>query len=227
MAGLSEDQQWKKRTRLACMNSRTRLPEQVQRKYAERINGYLNAGIIPALADLVVGFCWPYKSEFDTRFAIRKIRDRGARAALPIVIGKELPLAFHEWWPGAAMKSGVYDIPVPDGTPRLDPDVVFVPMNAFDDAGFRLGYGGGFFDRTLASIVPQPVAIGIVYEQFRLATIRPNQHDLPMDFIITETGIHVRRQSRLQLLEPDAACQALRDLIVERGLPRERPRAGE
>ena len=202
------------------MERRTQLPHDVLREFAERINSYLNDGVVPELAGLVVGFCWPYKAEFDTRFAIRKVRELGARCALPVVVKKGHPLEFREWWPGAPMVPGVYDIPVPDGTARVELDAVFVPMNAFDGEGFRLGYGGGFFDRTLAAISPQPIAIGIAYSQFRLSSIRPNEHDRPMDLIVTEMGIHQRKNGTLQDIEPEQCRRALRELISERGFPR-------
>ena len=225
MSELSENQAWKRSTRLACMERRTKLPDQVRREYADCINEHLNAAVIPEVAGLVVGFCWPYKSEFDVRFAIRELRNRGSRAALPVVVGKGRPLEFHEWWPGAPMVPGVYDIPIPDGTSRLDPDVVFVPMNAFDQNGYRLGYGGGFFDRTLASISPQPIAIGIAHDEFRLPTIRPNKYDLPMDIIVTETGVHERTDDGLQRVASDQCRTALRHLIEIRKLPRDQSAA--
>lgn len=205
---------------MACMERRTQLPDHVRREYADRINEYLQAGVIPEAAGLVVGFCWPYKSEFDVRFAIRELRNRGSGAALPVVVGKNRPLEFHEWWPGAPMVPGVYDIPVPDGTSRVEPDVVFVPMNAFDENGYRLGYGGGFFDRTLASISPQPIAIGIAHDELRLPTIRPNKYDLPMDIIVTETGVHERTDHGLRHVTSDQCRAVLRRLIEIRKLPR-------
>lgn len=223
----ADNQTWKRATRLACIERRTKLPERLQRDHAAAINAHLNAGVVDALAGLVVGFCWPYKSEFDIRFAIRKIREHGSRTALPKVVKKAHPLEFHEWWPGVSMVPGVYDIPVPDGTSRLLPDALFVPMNAFDDDGFRLGYGGGFFDRTLASISPQPIAIAIAYEEFRLPTIRPNQYDLPMDIIVTEAGLYSRSGGRLRSIEPAACLRELSRLVQERSFPRRQPESDD
>src|SRR5919202_3542481 len=117
--------------------------------------------------EAVIGFCWPYKGEFDARFAVRRWREQGACAALPEVVEKKGPLRFSKWWPGAPMRPGVYDIPVPDGTEVLAPDVAIVPMNAFDERGYRLGYGGGFFDRTLAACERRVIAIGVSYEILR------------------------------------------------------------
>src|SRR6185436_2040899 len=97
---------------------------------------------------------------------------------------------FRAWWPGAPMTAGVYDIPIPDGTAIVAPDAAIVPMNGFDAQGYRLGYGGGYFDRTLASMSPRPLAIGVSYEFARLATIYPQPHDVAMDFVVTEAGLH-------------------------------------
>ena len=112
--------------------------------------------------ETIVGYCWPYKGEFDARFAVRRWRERGAIAALPAVVDqRRRRCKFRKWWPGAPMKPGVYDIPVPDGTEIVVPDVAIVPMNAFDARGYRLGYGGGYFDRTLAACGRRMVAIGV------------------------------------------------------------------
>ena len=79
--------------------------------------------------------------------------------------------------------------PVPR-TPTVVPDAVLMPPVGFDGAGYRLGYGGGYFDRTLASLSPRPLAIGVARELSRMETIRPQSWDVPMDFVITEEGIH-------------------------------------
>jgi hypothetical protein len=95
------------------------------------------------------------------------------------------------------MTKGVYDIPVTDGTALVVPDAAIVPMNGFDAQGYRLGYGGGYFDRTLDSIAPPPLAIGVAFEFAGLPTIRPQPHDVPMDFIVTEAGIYVAKDANL------------------------------
>lgn len=106
------------------------------------------------------------------------------------------------------MRPGVYDIPVPDGTEIVVPEVAIVPMVGFDERGYRLGYGGGYFDRTLAAIKPRPLAIGVSYEVLRLATIHPQPHDLPMDFVVTEAGIYRAGAQGLTPI-PAEACDAL------------------
>jgi 5,10-methenyltetrahydrofolate synthetase len=114
----------------------------------------------------------------------------GAIAALPEVAGKHEPLKFRQWWGDAPMKTGAYGIPVPDATPLVSVGAMVIPMVGFDQRGFRLGYGSGYFDRTLASSVPRPVAIGVAFEIARLADLHPQPHDIPMDFVVTEAGIY-------------------------------------
>lgn len=210
---------WRKSLRAELIARRSETPDAKRRQWNERITEYLLGGFeMPP--DTVVGYCWPYKGEFDARYAIRRWRERGAIAALPEVVASKTPLQFRKWWPGSAMKPGVYDIPVPDGTEILVPDVAIVPMNAFDACGFRLGYGGGFFDRTLEALASRVVAIGVSYEMLRVPTIRPQPHDLPMDFVVTETGVHAAAGAPLTLLPPEEARARFEGLLARRGLPR-------
>lgn len=144
----------------------------------------------PVRAPLTVAFYWPMQGEFDPRFAIRAWRQAGARAALPVVRAKHSPLEFREWWPGVATRPGVFALPEPQGTPTLRPDVLLIPPIGFDAAAFRLGYGGGFYDRTLAAMEPPPLKIGVGYELSRMDSIGPLPHDIPMDIVVTEAGIY-------------------------------------
>jgi 5,10-methenyltetrahydrofolate synthetase len=81
-----------------------------------------------------------------------------------------------------------YGIHIPARGAALRPDAILMPLNAFDAAGYRLGYGGGYFDRSLAALSPRPRAVGVGFELARIDSIRPQAHDLPMDFIVTEAG---------------------------------------
>ena len=87
------------------------------------------------------------------------------------------------------MQTGVWNIPIPKQRDILRPDVVIVPLVGFDGSGYRLGYGGGYFDRTLASAVPRPYAIGLGYADSALQTIYPQPHDIPMNLIVTDQSI--------------------------------------
>jgi 5-formyltetrahydrofolate cyclo-ligase len=167
----------------------------------------------------VVGFCWPYKGEFDARCVIRRWRDQGATAALPEVVAKGRPLRFRKWWPGAPMTPGVYEIPVPDGTDIVTPDIALVPMNGFDEQGYRLGYGGGYFDSTLAAFDRRLLAIGISYDLLRLPTIYPQPHDIPMDFVVTELGVYASGDKLTPLDGAQSRSHAAR-IMAARRLPR-------
>lgn len=176
--------------------------------------------LLPAPQGMVIGFCWPFKAEFDARHALRHWRERGAVAALPEVTGKGQPLRFSQWWPGVPMKRGVYDIPVPDGTPVVLPDIAIVPMNACDGRGYRLGYGGGYFDRTLAALERRVVAIGVTWDACRVQSIFPQAHDIAMDLIVTEAGVYAAGGEPLQRLGGAAAVARVESLLRQRDLPR-------
>ena len=108
-----------------------------------------------------------------------------------------MPLEFRRWSPGVRMERGVYDIPYPADGPAVAPAALIVALLGFDDAGYRLGYGAGYYDRTIASFAQKPLAIGVGFELGRLATIYPQPHDIPMDRILTEAGSFVRSGERL------------------------------
>jgi 5-formyltetrahydrofolate cyclo-ligase len=140
----------------------------------------------------VLGFCWPIRGELDVRDIVNQHLARGGLAALPVVVHAAAPLEFWRWSPGIAMQTGVWSIPIPRHRELLPPDVVIAPLVGFDRAGFRLGYGGGYFDRTLAAAAPRPFAIGFGYGDSALETIYPQPHDIPMNLIVTdESTLHV------------------------------------
>ena len=102
---------------------------------------------------------------------------------------KNAPLIFRLWRAGEPLALGVWNIPIPAHGAELVPDVVIAPVVGFDQQGYRLGYGGGFYDRTLAALAKKPRAIGVAYRQAAIATIYPLRHDIPMDVIVTEEGV--------------------------------------
>jgi 5-formyltetrahydrofolate cyclo-ligase len=183
---------WRKAERDRLVAVRVALPR------AERDGA--NAAIGAALEQLtrrrggrLIGFYWPFKGEFDARPLARRLVGEGLRFALPVVVEKGAPLIFREWRPGIRMVPRIWQIPVPADGPAVAPDLVWVPLLGFDSAGYRLGYGGGYYDRTLGPALPRPFAIGIGYERVRLASIRPQPHDIPMDAIVTEAGVVFER----------------------------------
>lgn len=135
----------------------------------------------------VVGLYWPFRGEIDTRPLARTLIARGTRVGLPVVVTRNAPVEFREWTPEAPMTRGVWNIPVPDGTPEVFPACLVVPLVGFDAAGYRLGYGGGYYDRSLAA--RRVWAIGLGFDLGRLESIHPLDHDVPMDGIVTESGV--------------------------------------
>jgi 5-formyltetrahydrofolate cyclo-ligase len=224
MENWNEIKRWRKARRDELIARRAAFEAEQRHGWNERISALLE-NIVPAAPGTVIGFCWPFKGEFDARFAVRHWREHGATVALPEVVAKAGPLQFREWWPGAPMKPGVYDIPVPDGTSVLVPDIAIVPMNGFDEQGYRLGYGGGYFDRTLAALERRVLAIGVSYEALRLPTIHPQPHDIPMDFVVTEAGAWRGGGVALALLGAAECAGEAKSLMERRRLPRQRSKA--
>jgi 5-formyltetrahydrofolate cyclo-ligase len=216
----SEVSDWRKAQRAEMLARREAVPIDVRRGWNERVTRFLVEGF-SALEGCVVGFCWPFKGECDGRFFIHHLRQRRAVAALPAVVEKKAPLQFREWWPGVAMAPGVFDLPVPQDTRVVLPDALLIPPVGFGPRGYRLGYGGGYFDRTLAAMAPQPLKIAIAFEVSRMQTIQPQPHDVPMDFIVTERGVHRVSEDELVLMSDlDDVRRAVSGLMRERGLPR-------
>jgi len=132
-----------------------------------------------------LGVYWPIQGEVDLRDCYHQLTDMGIQLALPLVTAKAQPLKFLEWQTGDAMSEDEYGIPVPAQRQReIRPAALLIPCVGYNQEHFRLGYGGGFYDRTLA-ILPRLVSIGIAYSQ-ALAEFPSEQHDIAMDLMITE-----------------------------------------
>jgi 5,10-methenyltetrahydrofolate synthetase len=173
---------------------------------------------LPLLQGAKLGIYWPIRSEYDPRFVAHTLRERGAVIGLPVVVGKAQPLIFREWHPGVDMLKGGLDIPYPAATPELMPDACLIPPVGFDVQGYRLGYGAGFFDRTLAVFSPRPLAIGVAFECSRIATIYPQHYDIALDFIVTEAGIHRTSATGLVPIAPGDANRFALELASARRL---------
>lgn len=169
------------------MQRRLSVSSAQRQRWSEAIRPALQALLGPP-AGRVLGFCWPYQGEADVTPFVRQWIESGGQAALPVVLRPRAPMVFRHWEPATLMTKGVYEIPIPADTPEVQPQVLLVPLTGFDQAGYRLGYGGGFFDRTVAEMQPRPLMVGVGFELSRLASIHPQPHDVPMDLIVTERG---------------------------------------
>src|SRR5919201_3370391 len=190
---------WRKAQRERLIALRTAQGAAQLDSWRRRIDGYLELSF-PGLARCRLAFCWPIKNEYDARHFARTLRGRGALTALPVVVAPKKPLVFREWHPGVTLAKGPLDIPYPVDSPEVQPNAVILPMNGWDAQGYRLGYGAGFFDRTLAALAQRPVVIGVSYELARLDTIYPQPWDIPMDYVVTERGIYRRDPEGLAYL---------------------------
>lgn len=185
----------RKTQRLALIQARIDLPAATRAAADDALSRHL-AGLLDQLEVTSIGFCWPYRAEFDLRAVVNAwlCADGRRWAALPVVGLTGEPMRWRRWHPGAEMPLDRYGIPFPGEGPNLHPDLLLIPCNGFDERGYRIGYGAGHFDRTLAAMQPRPLAVGIAYELARLPDTEPQAHDLPMDWLVTEAGASARQE---------------------------------
>ena len=190
-ADWAEIRLWRKVKRATLIARRAAMPDEDRAAHS--------AAITAALADLlaphagVVGCYWPVRGEYDPRELMRLLHGRGMRLALPMVAERAKPLVFRTWRPGDKLAPGLWNIPVPAAGDPVSPDALLVPLVGFDRRGYRLGYGGGYYDRTLSAYAAKPLAVGVGFESAGIATIFPQPHDVPMDLIVTQGRIVRRR----------------------------------
>lgn len=139
----------------------------------------------------IIGFYWPFKGEIDCRGLMTEMLKTGWKAALPAVNEVASPLEFRQWTPDTTLIAGFWKIPVPELRQIVMPTVLVIPLVGFDKDHYRLGYGGGYYDRTIADMQPRPINIGVGFEQARLTTIYPQNHDIAMDVIVTEISTYL------------------------------------
>ena len=171
--------------------AREALSPELCERFSAQIRVHLQHAF-PEIASRRVAFCWPIRNEPDLRPLIAGWLAEGKpgfMALLPVVNGPAQALAFRAWRPGCPMQEDRFGIPSPTEGTLAEPEVLLIPVNAFDANGYRLGYGGGFFDRTLAELQPSPMAIGVGYELARVDSIFPEAHDIRLDAVVTEAGV--------------------------------------
>ncbi len=183
----------KKALRKALVEQRLNMPDRQQR--AQLLQNVMRIWLV-GRPDTVIGAYWPIKGEFDPLPALHRWKEDGElieqpqprRIGLPVVDKVHKTLVFHAWYPGCQMEEDAYGIPKPRDTEVIVPTVLFVPCVGYGPGGYRLGYGGGFNDRTLATLQPRPHTVGLGYTSGFLSDFEPQAHDIPLDAILNENG---------------------------------------
>jgi len=188
----SEVKLWRRAERDRLIAARLAIPRDLRREHAERIAAHLDALIHP-LDGRTISTYWPLHGEPDLRPWMERVIARGGRCALPVVVVKNAALIFRAWTPHAKMEKGFWNIPVPADGAEIIPDIIIAPVVGFDYQCYRLGYGGGYFDRTLAGFRHSPLVIGVGYAHAQIPTIHPQPHDIAMAGIVTERETLERR----------------------------------
>lgn len=172
--------------------SRRRLPDGWRSTADEAIAQRLRM-LLDAAAPKVLGLYWPIRAEPSLEPLLRALPASGPELALPVVDAPGQPLRFVAWRPGDATVVGAYGIPRPVADVEASPDAVLIPCVGFDARCFRIGYGGGFYDRTLAMLAQtaggRPLAIGVAYDQAEVPDVDPQQHDVALDAVVTPTRV--------------------------------------
>lgn len=176
---------WRRAERKRQLADRLELGVELRNNYAARITERLEA-VIGDIAGITVSFYWPIRGEPDLRDLLDRFILRGGRCALPVVEQRNQPLIFRTWARGERLERGFWNIPVPVDGVKVVPDIIIAPLVAHDRKGYRLGYGGGYFDRTLAAMTTQRRVVGVGYSMAAIDTIYPQPHDIPMNTIVTE-----------------------------------------
>ena len=184
----------KKELRKALVEQRLNMPDRLQR--ADLLQQAMRIWLV-GRPDVVIGAYWPIKGEFDPLPALHRWKEDGElldspqlrRIGLPVVDKVHKTLTFHAWYPGCPMQEDAYGIPKPKDTEVIVPTLLFVPCVGYGPGGFRLGYGGGFYDRTLAGLVPKPFTAGLGYTNGWLPDMEPEPHDVPLDALLNDNGV--------------------------------------
>lgn len=188
----------RKALREKALQARLALDQGQHRAFSAALVEHLDR-LLARLAPQRLAFCWPWRAEPDLRDWVAgwlQAAD-GRVAALPVVEEKQAAMRFLRWLPGMPMRTDLLGIPCPDGAVEVRPQVLLVPLNAFDAAGYRLGYGGGYFDRTMPEL--DALGVGVGFELGRVASTLPQAHDRPLDWIVTERGAFAAQRALQQL----------------------------
>ncbi len=184
----------KKRLRAELLQVRQNLPDRQAR--VDALQRVLRIWLV-GRTDTVIGAYWPIKGEFDALPALHRWKEDGElqgnsqrlRIGLPVVNKEHKTLTFHAWYPGCPMEEDAFGIPKPKDTELVVPTLLFVPCVGYGAGGYRLGYGGGFYDRTLATLQPKPFTVGLGFTNAYVDDLEPQPHDQPLDAILNDNGV--------------------------------------
>lgn len=184
----------KKALRKLLIEQRLSLPDRLAR--VEKLQQVLRVWLI-ARPETVIGAYWPIKGEFDPLPALHRWKEDGElmdqarrrKIGLPVVDKVSKTLTFNAWYPGCPMEEDAFGIPKPKDTEVVSPTLLFVACVGYAPGGYRLGYGGGFYDRTLASLNPRPYTVGLGFGTDFLPELAPEPHDIPLDVILNDFGV--------------------------------------
>lgn len=184
---------WRQAERERLITRRLAVPIAERITIARGITRELNS-LIEVTSGTIVGGYWPVRGEISLRDWLGRIVALGGRAALPTIVGHNQPLVYREWTPRSMMRHGVSGIPEPARGAEIIPNIILAPLVGYDRNCHRLGYGGGYFDRTLAALDPRPLVVGVGHPFSAVPTIHPLAHNIPMDVVITGAGQAVWRE---------------------------------
>jgi 5,10-methenyltetrahydrofolate synthetase len=190
--GHAQIMEWRRGERLRLIEARLAMPVAERQQASAAIAARLDAiwrGAGRLLPGAIVSAYWPLRGEPDLRAWLALLHQQGLICVLPVVVTKNAPLVFRRWSPGCVMEKGFWDIPVPADRATHTPQLLISPVVGFDTRCYRLGYGGGYFDRTLAQLRAQQVnfqVLGVGYANSKLDSIHPLPHDIPLHDIVTE-----------------------------------------
>lgn len=175
--------------RIKARAQRAALDHEERADMAKAASAHFFAGIALAPSDIVAAY-WRIRDELDCQPILVKLMDSGQTVVLPVVLGPEQPLDLRVWEQGTSLyEAGFGTLAPSELAPRAEPDVVLMPLLAFDKNGTRLGYGGGYYDRTLARFKKRPRLIGLAFAAQELDRIPRDAHDVPLDAVVTEAGV--------------------------------------
>lgn len=184
----------KKALRQTLVQQRLAMPDRLQR--CDALQRVMRVWLV-GRSDVVIGAYWPIKGEFDPLPTLHRWKEDGElldkpqprRIGLPVVDKASKTLTFHAWYPGCPMEEDAYGIPKPKDTETITPTLLFVPCVGYAAGGYRLGYGGGFYDRTLAALQPRPFTVGLGFGPGFVEDFTSEAHDQPLDAILNDYGV--------------------------------------